>query len=184
MRGSVMLLGFNQTPEGYVQACPYAERATPPAKGEWGPFQSDEFAAWFVPVLYDYYLYSGDAKTARELYPNVLKLMDYLAAHTENDGTFIQRAETSKHACNLNLGDTSHRAYMDILLWKCCIDAAALAALQKLVPNRHKIECAELCAGQVVAPQLQRVALAGQRGTAAQLGIERLAHRVCLVHPQ
>ena len=128
MRGSVMLLGFNQTPEGYVQACPYAERYTPPAKGEWGPFPSDEFAAWFVPVLYDYYLYSGDAKTARELYPNVLKLMDYLAAHTENDGTFVQRAETSKHACNLNLGDTSHRAYMDILLWKCCIDAAAMAA--------------------------------------------------------
>ena len=128
MRGSVMLLGFNQTPEGYVQACPYAERTTPPAKGEWGPFPSDEFAAWFVPVLRDYHLYSGDAGTARELYPNVLKLMDYLAAHTAEDGTFVQRAETSKHACNLNLGDTSHRAYMDILLWKCCIDAAAMAA--------------------------------------------------------
>ncbi len=127
MRGSVMLLGFNQTPEGYVQACPYAERYTPPAKGEWGPFPSDEFAAWFVPVLYDYYLYSGDAMTARELYPKVVKLMDYLAAHTEDDGTFVQRAETSKHACNLNLGDTSHRAYMDILLWKCCKDAAAMA---------------------------------------------------------
>ena len=127
MRGSVMLLGFNQTPEGYVQACPYAERATPPAKGEWGPFPSDEFAAWFVPVLYDYFLYSGDAKTTGELYPKVMKLMDYLAAHTEDDGTFVQRAETSKHACNLNLGDTSHRAYMDILLWKCCRDAAAMA---------------------------------------------------------
>ena len=127
MRGSVMLLGFNQTPEGYVQACPYAERATPPAKGEWGPFPSDEFAAWFVPVLYDYFLYSGDAKTTGELYPKVVKLMDYLAAHTEDDGTFVQRAETSKHACNLNLGDTSHRAYMDILLWKCCRDAAAMA---------------------------------------------------------
>lgn len=128
MRGSVKLLGFNQTPEGYVQACPYAERTTPPAKGEWGPFPSDEFAAWFVPVLRDYHLYSGDAETVRGLYPNVLKLMDYLAAHTADDGTFVQRAETSKHACNLNLGDTSHRAYMDILLWKCCQDAAAMAS--------------------------------------------------------
>ena len=127
MRGSVKMLGFNQTPDGYVQACPYAERATPPAEGEWGPFPSDEFAAWFVPVLRDYFLYSGDVATTRALYPNVLKLMDYLAAHAEKDGTFVQRAETSKHACNLNLGDISHRAYMDILLWKCCVDAAALA---------------------------------------------------------
>ncbi|MBP5511160.1 MAG: hypothetical protein J6Z49_09610 [Kiritimatiellae bacterium] len=128
LRGSVELLGFNQTPAGYVHACPYAERAEPPADGEYGPFPSDEFAAWFIPVLCDYYLYSGDEATARKLYPNVLKLMDYLSAHTAEDGTFIQRAETSKHACNLKLGDTSHRAYMDILLWKCCRDAATMAA--------------------------------------------------------
>ncbi|MBQ7188403.1 MAG: discoidin domain-containing protein [Kiritimatiellae bacterium] len=128
MRGSVKMLGFNQTPAGYVHACPYAERATPPKDGEYGPFPSDEFAAWFIPVLRDYYLYSGDAATARALYPNVVKLMDYLAAHTEKDGTFIQRPETSKHACNLNLGDTSHRAYMDLLLWMCCQDAASMAA--------------------------------------------------------
>lgn len=127
MRGSVEMLGANQTPAGYVQACPYPERSTPLKDGEYGPFPSDEFAAWFVPVLYDYYLYSGDAETTRRLYPNVLKLMDYLAAHTAEDGTFVQRRETSKHACNLNLGDTSHRAYMDILLWKCCIDAAEMA---------------------------------------------------------
>lgn len=128
MRGSVKMLGFNQTPAGYVHASPYAERAVPPVDGEYGPFPSDEFAAWFVPVLRDYYLYSGDAATTRALYPNVLKLMDYLAAHSAEDGTFVQRGETSKHACNLNLGDTSHRAYMDILLWKCCKDAATLAA--------------------------------------------------------
>lgn len=128
LRGSLELLAFNQTPSGYVHACPYAERAEPPSDGEYGPFPSDEFAAWFVPVLRDYHLYSGDAATVRRLYPNVLKLMDYLSAHTAADGTFIQRAETSKHACDLNLGDTSHRAYMDILLWKCCVDAAAMAA--------------------------------------------------------
>ncbi len=130
MRGSVELLAANQTPEGYVQACPYAERSGPPAAGEYGPFQSDEFAAWFVPVLYDYFLYSGDAATLRRLYPNVLKLMDYLAAHTAPDGHFVQRMETSKHAMayNLALGDTSSRAFMDILLWKCRTDAAAISA--------------------------------------------------------
>jgi hypothetical protein len=128
MKGSVKLLANNQTPEGYIQACPYAERATPLASKEWGPFPSDEFAAWFVPVLYDYYLYSGDEATLRELYPNVKKLMDYLSKHTSKDGTFIQRYETSKHAGNLNLGDKSHRSFMDILLWKCCEDAKAMAA--------------------------------------------------------
>lgn len=140
MRGSAMMLGFNQTPEGYVQACPYAERVAQPAKGEWGPFPSDEFAAWFVPVLFDYYLYSGDIGTVRELYPNVLRLMDYLAAHTAEDGTFVQRAETSKHACNLNLGDTSHRSYMDILLWKCCVDAAEMARACLDAKNRARFE--------------------------------------------
>ena len=140
MRGSVKLLGFNQTPEGYVQACPYAERATPPKSGEWGPFPSDEFAAWFVPVLRDYYLYSGDAATVHGLYPKMSVLMDYLAAHTADDGTFVQRRETSKHACNLKLGDTSHRSYMDILLWKCCKDAAALAADLERGADRIKFE--------------------------------------------
>jgi len=128
MRGSLDLLAANQTPAGYIQACPYAEQSTPLKDGEYGPFPSDEFAAWFVPVLYDYYLYSGDAAATRRLYPKALKLMDYLAAHTADDGTFVQRRETSKHAGNLHLGDMSHRAYMDILLWKCCEDASAMAA--------------------------------------------------------
>ena len=148
MRGSVEMLAFNQTPEGYVQACPYAERSTPPGAGEWGPFPSDEFAAWFVPVLRDYFLYSGDAATVRRLYPNVAKLMEYLSAHTAEDGTFVQRRETSKHACNLNLGDVSHRSYMDILLWKCHVDAAALADVcgDDVGNARHAAEAVRLAA--------------------------------------
>jgi hypothetical protein len=33
---------------------------TSPAAGEWRPFASDEVAAWFVPVLRNYALYTGD----------------------------------------------------------------------------------------------------------------------------
>ena len=127
MRGSLELLAFNQTPEGYIQACPHAETATPPGKGEWGPFQSDEFAAWFVPVLYDYHLYSGDDAALRRLMPAASKLMDYLERNIGADGLFDQRRETSKHAGNLSIGDTSKRAYMNILLWKCFVDAAGMS---------------------------------------------------------
>ena len=128
MRGSLEMLAANQTPEGYVQASPWPEQPKPKA-GEWGPFQSDEFAAWFVPVLADYVLYTGDFDTARRLMPTVTRLMDYLKAHCRADGLFEQRMETSKHASSLAFGSktTHHRAFMNVLLWKTCVDAARLA---------------------------------------------------------
>lgn len=127
MRGSIRMLAFNQTPEGYVHASPYAERPVPPRSGEYGPFPSDEFAAWFVPVLWDYLLYTGDDATARAVYPNLQKLVAYLKRQLGPDGLFVQRRETSKHACNLQLGDTMPRAYLHILLWSVFRDAANVA---------------------------------------------------------
>lgn len=128
MKGSLEMLAANQTPEGYVQACPWPEQPKPKS-GEWGPFQSDEFAAWFVPVLADYVLYSGDIDTARRFMPNVNRLVAYLKSNCRADGLFEQRMETSKHASSLAFGSNSirHRAYMNILLWKVYIDAARLA---------------------------------------------------------
>ena len=129
MRDSVKMLAFNQTPDGYVHASPYPERATPPPKGDFGPFPSDEFAAWLVPVAWDYTLYTADRATLERIFPAVRKLMDYLKRHRRPDGLFDQRAETSKHACNLNLGDTTTRSYMNILLWACWRDAAEMAEM-------------------------------------------------------
>jgi hypothetical protein len=51
----------------------------------------------------------------------------YLRSHIGPDGLFRQRLETSKHAGNLNLGDTRTRAYMNILLWDVFMDAARIA---------------------------------------------------------
>ena len=128
--GSLRMLAENQTPEGYVQACPYPESRGPVKDGEYGPFQSDEFAAWFVPVLYGHWLHTGDLGLVRELYPNVLRLMGYLGKHRRADGIFEQRAETSKHANNLAFGSSSthHRSLMNVLLWRVYRDAAQLAA--------------------------------------------------------
>lgn len=129
MRGSVELLAFNRTPEGYVHASPYAERAERPRTGEYGPFGSDEFAAWLVPVAWDYLLYTGDADTLAKVWPDVVALMGYLDSHRRPDGVFEQRRDTCKHAAGLVFGGTSlhHRAYMNVLLWKTLRDAASIA---------------------------------------------------------
>ena len=129
MPGSIRMLAENQTPEGYIQACPYPESHGPLAAADYGPFQSDEFAAWFVPVLASHYLYTGDLKIVQELYPRVKRLAGYLLSHTNADGVFEQRPETSKHANDLAFGtkSTHHRSYMNVLLWRTFRDAASLA---------------------------------------------------------
>jgi len=128
MRGSLLMLAANRTPEGYVQACPWPEQP-PPKAGEYGPFPSDEFAAWFVPVLWDYHLYRDDMPLLRKMWPAVCALLDYLGRHQGEDGIFRQRAETSKHAAGLVFGSTSchHRSYMNIVLWLAYRNAAQIA---------------------------------------------------------
>ena len=142
MRDSIKMLAFNQTPDGYVHASPYPERSVPPQKGDYGPFPSDEFAAWLVPVAWDYYLYTADIETMRLICPAVTRLMRYLKAYRRPDGLFSQRTETSKHACNLNLGDTTTRSYMNILLWACWRDAAKLSDVLGQTRNaaRYRME--------------------------------------------
>ena len=129
MPGSLRMLAENRTPEGYVQACPYPESHGPLEDGDYGPFASDEFAAWFVPVAWDHMLHSGDRVLAGEIYPVVRDLVGYLDRHCRDDGLFEQRQETSKHANALDFGGAStfHRAYMNILDWKVHVDAARLA---------------------------------------------------------
>ncbi len=129
MPGSLRMLAENRTPEGYIQASPYPESHGPLADGDYGPFASDEFAAWFAPVLWDHVLHSSDRALALELLPAVRDLVAYLRRHCRADGLFEQRPETSKHASSLDFGEAStyHRAYMNILLWKTYLDAASLA---------------------------------------------------------
>ena len=129
MPGSIRMMAENRTPSGYVQACPYPESHGPLAEGDWGPFGSDEFAAWFVPVLWDHYLHTADEASLRAGWPATVGLMAYLGRHQGADGIFEQRKETCKHAAGLRFGGTSlhHRAFMNILLWKTYVDAACLA---------------------------------------------------------
>ena len=127
LRDSLKMLAFNQTPDGYVHASPYPERSAPPSMGDFGPFPSDEFAAWLVPVAWEHLRYTGDAATMRQIWPAVKRLLDYLEVRIGPSGLFVQRPETSKHAGNLKSGDVRTRAYMNILLWGAYMDAALIA---------------------------------------------------------
>ena len=129
MPGSIRMLAENRTPDGYVQACPFPESHGPLEAGDYGPFASDEFAAWFIPVLCDHVLHTGDLPLAREMRPVVRGLVDYLDRHTGKDGVFEQRLETCKHSCGLAVGGTSlhHRSFMNILNELAYRNAAQLA---------------------------------------------------------
>lgn len=140
LRDSLRMLAFNQTPEGYVHASPYPECSVPPAAGDYGAFPSDEFAAWLVPVAWEHLLYTDDTATLREIYPAIKRLLVYLSAHVGNNGLFVQRRETSKHAGNLGLGDVRSRSYMNILLWGVYADAALIAGRLGLADERADAE--------------------------------------------
>ena len=130
MPGSIRMLADSQLPCGYMQAAPFPEAHAPFADGDWGHFGSDEFAAWFIPVLHDHVLYTGDREMARTMLPAVGKLLGYLMRHTNSEWIFEPRKETCKNASGLVFGAKSlhHRAYMQVLLWKCFADAAKLAS--------------------------------------------------------
>ena len=140
LRDSLKMLAFNQTPDGYVHASPYPERSVPPAAGDYGPFPSDEFAAWLVPVAWEHLLYTDDTATLRQIYPAIKKLLGYLTAHIGANGLFVQRPETSKHAGNLGVGDVRTRSYMNILLWGVFTDAARIAGRLDLAGDRAEAE--------------------------------------------
>ena len=127
LAGALRILAFNQTPEGFIHAAPYAENVAPPPSGDYGLFASDEFSAWFVPVLWDHYLWTGDESLARELWPAADRDLAYLATRMGDDGLHEPRLETSKHAYAMDCGDLSKRAYQNLVFWMAWRDGARLA---------------------------------------------------------
>ena len=127
MAGALRVLAFHQTPEGYVQAAPYAEDDTPPRSGDYGLFASDEFSAWFVPVLWEHFLWTGDEPLSRELWPAADRDLRYLATRMGPDGLHEPHLETSKHAYAMECGDLSKRVYQNLVFWMAWRDGARLA---------------------------------------------------------
>ncbi|MBR0055915.1 MAG: hypothetical protein IJP66_01170 [Kiritimatiellae bacterium] len=140
MKGALRILAFNQTPEGFIHAAPYATNAAPPRSGDSGLFASDEFSAWFVPVLWEHYLFTGDEALARELWPAADRDLAYLATRMGPDGLHEPRLETSKHAYKMDCGDLSKRAYQNLVFWMAWRDGARLARALGLAARAAALE--------------------------------------------
>lgn len=107
---------FHQTPEGFIYGTCYPENAQKPKSGEYGYYQSDMFAAWFIVSAFTYYKLSGDPAVG-ELIPAIERCLDYLWEYVdEEDGLFDQRYETSKGLWDHFLGDTGKNTYTNLLL--------------------------------------------------------------------
>ena len=138
--GALRILAFHQTPEGFIHAAPYAENDIPPASGDYGLFASDEFSAWFVPVLWEHFLFTGDEVLARELWPAADRDLRYLATRMGADGLHEPRLETSKHAYKMDCGDLSKRAYQNLVFWMAWRDGARLARALGLDARAAELE--------------------------------------------
>ncbi|MBR3086662.1 MAG: hypothetical protein IKH04_09705 [Kiritimatiellae bacterium] len=138
--GALRILAAHQTPEGFVQAAPYAEDDTTPRSGDYGLFASDEFSAWFVPVLWQHLLYTGDEALARALWPAADRDLRYLATRMGPDGLHAPRLETSKHAYAMDCGDISKRMYQNLVFWMAWRDGAHLARALGLDARAAELE--------------------------------------------
>ena len=138
--GALRILAAHQTPEGFIHASPYAHDDAPPRSGDYGLFASDEFSAWFVPVLWQHLLYTGDDTLARELWPAADRDLRYLATRMGPDGLHAPRLETSKHAYAMDCGDLSKRVYQNLVFWMAWRDGALLARALGLDARAAELE--------------------------------------------
>jgi hypothetical protein len=132
--GALRILAFNQTPEGLVHAAPYAHGDAPPRSGDYGLFASDEFSAWFVPVLW----------------PAADRDLRYLATRMGADGLHEPRMETSKHAYAMECGDLSRRVYQNLVFWMSWRDGARLARSLGLTARAAELEALAAAHGAAI----------------------------------
>jgi hypothetical protein len=142
MRESLQLFSRHQTPEGYIWGTCYPENTVRPGINDFGLYESDLFSAWFVPTLADYVLFTNDQQTALELFPTVVKDLDYLWEYVEADGLFFQRYATSKGLWAHVLNDIGKYTYNNIVIMDAFAEGSFIASVlglsQKVGEFAHK----------------------------------------------
>lgn len=122
---TLRILAVHQSPEGYIFGTCYPENTVPPNNGEYGDYQSDMFAAWYVVSALTYYELSADMRV-KGLFGTLRRCMDYLWRYVDKeDGLFEQRFETSKGLWDHYLGDTGKNTYTNLMI---------LDAFERLAP--------------------------------------------------
>lgn len=129
LRETLRLFAYYQTPEGYIWSAPFSEKGPRPKTGEFGHFPSDEFCAWYAPIVKDYYLYTGDVASLTDcFYPAVRKCLAYLDTLARPDGLCDQPLRTSSNLASMPPNDPSIRLWTHLVFWRAYTDGAWLAA--------------------------------------------------------
>jgi hypothetical protein len=90
VRSMIRFFAQYQLADGAIPASPLLGENLPTANGEDGPGVLFDYNAWWVMGLYDYVLYAGDVAFARQMWPNLLKLMDgWFVTNAQHDGLLV-----------------------------------------------------------------------------------------------
>ena len=127
------ILAFHQNEEGFIFGTCYPENDVKPKSKDYGFYQSDAFAVWFVVSVLFYLETSGDER-AKKFMPVMRRCMDYVWRYVDkSDWLFIQRYETSKGLWDHDLGESGKITYTNMLisdaykmLAKACKEAGEL----------------------------------------------------------
>ena len=104
VRDSLLSLARYQKRNGYIPGCSPAPGIGRLVSGLFG-----EYVAWWVVVLYRYYLHTGDLDTLKELFPAAKRAIAYLESQCR-DGLFRQTPRNMQEWCFtvIRLGKPTH----------------------------------------------------------------------------
>ncbi|MBE7066883.1 MAG: hypothetical protein E7385_04960 [Ruminococcaceae bacterium] len=116
-RNTLDILGRHTNPEGYIYATCYPENNILPQRGEYGYYQSDMFAAWYVVSTLTYGYLAGENEISG-YYSKLRGCLEYLWQYVDpEDGLFYQRYETSKGLWDHKLGDVGKNSYTNLIIY-------------------------------------------------------------------
>jgi len=121
VRNTLLSLAHWQFPEGLYPACSRAELGAAASK------MFLEYSVWQVVNSYDYYLYSGDRDFLKEIYPGLLKAMEFHHSRANRDGIILQNPLASGMNYSFSIFRTGPVAFVNALYYLALNDAAKLA---------------------------------------------------------
>lgn len=124
-RDTLLSLAHWQFPNGLYPACSRAELGTFASK------QFIEYSIWQVVNSYEYFLFSGDREFLKEIYPGMIKAMDYHDSRTNADGMIIQNPLRAGLNYSYSIFRSGPVAYLNALYYIALDDAAKMAVAMK-----------------------------------------------------
>jgi hypothetical protein len=116
VRDTILLFAEHQKEDGFIYGVlDPSDSENPPG---FGHFECDEYSAWYVPLVADYFLFTADTSTALKVYPAVKKDLDYLWQQVEilTLKLFYQREETSKYSKILEKTNKGYNTFINLVI--------------------------------------------------------------------